>query len=49
MQTFQKTVKTPHQQCIDKVVEDLIVQVPQVHVVRKTVEDTHFEIVQKTR
>ena len=47
-QIVQKTVETPQQQCIDKVVEDLIAQVPQVHVVRKTVEDTQFDIVQKT-
>ena len=37
-QTVQKTVETPQQQCIDKVVEDLVVHVPQVQIVGKTDE-----------
>ena len=35
-QTVQKTVETPHWQCIDKVVDDPVVQIPQIQVVDKT-------------
>ena len=46
-----KRIEIPPPQFIDKAIDILVMaqrQVPQVHVVKKTVEDPQFEIVQKT-
>ena len=48
VRTIQKTTEIPQLQCVDKVVDDSVMQVPQIHVVEKTVEGTQLQIVEKT-
>ena len=47
-QTVQKTKEIPQLQCIDKVIDNPVVQVPRVQVVEKTVEIPQLHIVEKT-
>ena len=42
VQIVQKTMEIPQLQCIHKVVDDFVVQVPQIKVVEKTVEGPEF-------
>ena len=49
VQTFQKTMEIPQLHCIDKVVDDPVVQVPRVQVVEKIVEIPEIQTVQGTQ
>ena len=48
-QTVRKTVEIPQLQCIDKVVDDSVVQVPRVQVLEKTAETPQTQMIQPLR
>ena len=48
-QTVRKTVEIPQLQCIDKVVDDSVVQVPWVQVLEKTAETPQTQMIQSAR
>ena len=51
VQTVQKTMETSQLQCIDKVIDGLVVQVehvPQSQVAEETIEIPQFDVVEKT-